>query len=348
MKRTSLFAAAFRKLAGLYALLAVVITLSFTIPPLIAQRQARESVESNGRLPQFVDQEIRPNVIVRVPADDNTLLGRIESFVSQRDDQYRRQLTLRLLEINGVMLLVTIAASYYLARYSLQPLQQTLDQQETFAAELAHELKTPLATALLELEDLQRSGKNLTTEQKKQVAQLVQDLKDVGTLTEQTLAMMAVEYTEAQQQFTTIGLQDSIERAQEMVAASAKSKHITITIEDIPTATIRGNEVQLRQLFVALLDNAIKYTPTDGSVTVRGAVKDGTVRIDVSDTGIGIPKELHEKIFQKFYQQDDAQGGTGLGLAIVRRIVEVHDGTITVESAPNKGATFSVRFPVVS
>lgn len=337
MKHSGVFQTAFRRLAGLYAALAVVVTLSFTVPPLIAQRQAHDEVNHMRRTPQFIEQNIGPDLVVR-----------IESYVSQRDEEFRQNLTLRILEINGFMLLLTIVASYFLARRSLQPLQETLDRQETFAAELAHELKTPLATALLELEEIKRTGGNLTGEQKKKLAELSRDIKEVGTLTEQTLALMAVEYTEQKSNFTHLDATAIITRVQKAVTAAARKKGLTVTVEPLPRATVLGNKTQLRQLFIILLDNAIKYTSKGGSITVEGRVSDGRLMVDVTDTGVGIAPDQHEKIFEKFYQGDGEARGSGLGLAIARRICETHGGSLQVQSILRRGSTFTVTLPVVT
>ena len=347
MKHTGIFQLAFRRLAGLYAVLAVVVTLSFTIPPIIAQQQAREHISDPERYPAFAQQIVGPGRGVVIIDDDTAITGRVKQFVSQRDDQFGRRLTTTILEINGAMLLVTIIASYFLARRSLQPLQEVLDQQETFAAELAHELKTPLATALLELEELKRSGKNLTTDQKKDLARITADIKGVGTLTEQTLSLMAVDYNESSQEFTDLDLNEVVEHARLAVCTQAKSKKIDLKINSLPDKKVAGNEIQLRQLFVALLDNAVKYTPNGGSVMVEGMMKGDRLIINVSDTGVGIPSELHDKIFAKFYQGDNGVSGSGLGLAIARRICDVHGGTIAVQSTPNKGAVFTVTLPLL-
>lgn len=111
-----------------------------------------------------------------------------------------------------------------------------------------------------------------------------------------------------------------------------------------------GDRGRLRQLFLNLIDNAIKYTPEGGSVTVTVAKQDGMALFRVADTGIGIPPEDIPKIFDRFYRVDKARsramGGTGLGLSIAKWIAELHRGTIIVESVPQKGSVFTVRLPV--
>ena len=109
--------------------------------------------------------------------------------------------------------------------------------------------------------------------------------------------------------------------------------------------TILADPDKLEQILINLLDNAIKFTPAGGRVTVDASDLGDRVRIDVKDTGIGIPPKDISRIFERFYRVDTARsrelGGTGLGLSIVKHIVQAHGGSVAVESTPGKGSTFS-------
>jgi signal transduction histidine kinase len=111
-----------------------------------------------------------------------------------------------------------------------------------------------------------------------------------------------------------------------------------------------GDRLRLRQLFLNVIDNAIKYTPEGGSVTLSVERKDGTAHFEVADTGIGIPADEIGKIFDRFYRVDKARsrelGGSGLGLSIAKWIAELHRGHIEVASDLQKGSTFTVVLPV--
>src|SRR5438445_5937758 len=120
---------------------------------------------------------------------------------------------------------------------------------------------------------------------------------------------------------------------------------------------IRGDEERLGQVFSNLLDNAIKYTPEQGTITIsaelgKAAPPPTMMEVSVADTGIGIPLQDLPRIFERFYRVDKARsrelGGTGLGLSIVKHLVEGHDGTVTVESLPGRGTKFRVRLPVAT
>jgi signal transduction histidine kinase len=124
----------------------------------------------------------------------------------------------------------------------------------------------------------------------------------------------------------------------------------TCDLHRLTGAVVQGNPDYLKQLFLILLDNAYKYTPADGEVAVTGAVEGRTVAVMVADTGIGIVPEEMSRVFERFYRATNAavRGGTGLGLAIARRITEQHGGTITVESAPDRGSRFTVHLPLLN
>jgi signal transduction histidine kinase len=114
--------------------------------------------------------------------------------------------------------------------------------------------------------------------------------------------------------------------------------------------TLYGDEELLRRMLLNLLDNAVKYTPAGGEISVVLARQNGNARLVVRDTGIGIPFAEQSNVFDRFYRVDKArsrsQGGTGLGLSIVSWIVEAHDGTVTLESTPEKGSKFIVELPL--
>jgi signal transduction histidine kinase len=130
----------------------------------------------------------------------------------------------------------------------------------------------------------------------------------------------------------------------------AESKHITVKLGTLDDALILGDAVRLRQLFLNLIDNAIKYTPEKGMVEISLFREGNNVKIRVKDTGMGIPAEDLSKIFDRFYRVDKARtrelGGSGLGLSISKWIVDIHNGTISVESEINLGSIFTVTFPL--
>jgi two-component system phosphate regulon sensor histidine kinase PhoR len=142
--------------------------------------------------------------------------------------------------------------------------------------------------------------------------------------------------------------------AQDMLSdfrVAVKEKDLTLIVQvppDLPP--VRGVPTHLRRMLDNLLGNALKFTPAGGCITVRLEQQGSDLVLQVSDTGIGIPDDKLEHIFERFYQVDGSvtrrYGGTGLGLAMVKEIVEAHDGSIDVESTLGEGSTFEVTLPV--
>jgi len=124
-----------------------------------------------------------------------------------------------------------------------------------------------------------------------------------------------------------------------------------LTLECLPAADLqyRGDEQLLRRLTLNLLDNAIRYTPPGGRITVALETSEAGVRIRIADTGVGIPPEHASHVFERFYRSDEARsraaGGFGLGLSIVKWIAEAHRGAVDCASAPGTGSTFTVTLP---
>ena len=145
-------------------------------------------------------------------------------------------------------------------------------------------------------------------------------------------------------------LKDLIEELYEDCEVLATKKQISIEVGKKEDISIQGDKVRLRQLFLNLIDNAIKYTPEKGRVSLQLERQNGFAKVQVADTGIGIPKEEQNKIFDRFYRVDKARsremGGSGLGLSIAKWIAELHHGRIEVESEPKHGSTFSVFLPI--
>ena len=134
-----------------------------------------------------------------------------------------------------------------------------------------------------------------------------------------------------------------------IIAAKAREGGVTLAAAVPPGLSVAADHDRLAQILINLVDNAVKYTPTGGAVTVRARPVGDHVEIAVSDTGVGIPRADLPRITERFYRVDRARsrelGGTGLGLAIVKKIAEEHGGSVGFKSKPGKGTTFEVRFP---
>src|SRR5690606_11017493 len=137
----------------------------------------------------------------------------------------------------------------------------------------------------------------------------------------------------------------------DVLSVLAQEKNVQLQAECLPVPPMPGDASQLKQALINLLDNALRHTPSGGSIFVRVNSRHGSIAISVEDTGPGIPSQHLPHLFERFYRVDQARdrqsGGTGLGLAIVKEIVEAHGGEIRAQSQVGKGTTFMITFPAM-
>ena len=145
-----------------------------------------------------------------------------------------------------------------------------------------------------------------------------------------------------------VSLREVLLDVAEMLRIVAEEKGLRVVLKEISEVSVMGDELSLNQLFFNLIDNAVKYTPADGTITIACHHEGSIARATIEDTGIGIEHQHHEHLFERFYRVEAARStaGTGLGLAICRSIVDAHQGKIDVESEPGRGAKFTVTLPV--
>jgi two-component system, OmpR family, phosphate regulon sensor histidine kinase PhoR len=238
-----------------------------------------------------------------------------------------------------------------LVMYDITRLRRLEQMRREFVANVSHELRTPLSSIKGFAETLQMGG----LEDKKHRADFVASIESqtdrMIKLVDDLLDLSTIESGQRKPTRVPLSLRDvAVSVQQELkMAAAKKNISVQVTIEDrLPL--ISADADQLRQVFFNLLDNALKYTPHQGTITL-GALMDGpSVRVFIQDTGPGIPSEDIPRIFERFYRVDKARsrdlGGTGLGLAIVKHIVEAHGGTVAVESRVGVGSTFFFILPL--
>jgi two-component system phosphate regulon sensor histidine kinase PhoR len=185
-----------------------------------------------------------------------------------------------------------------------------------------------------------------------QFLQVIQKHADRLTkIVEDLLALSKIESKEFYLKRERLPLSELIDDVSGFVKEAAQKKKISISRSIVPsTLEMMGDRSYLEQVFVNLLDNAIKYTPEGGRVTISAIEKDQReIQFSIEDNGIGIPREDIPRIFERFYRVDKGRsqelGGTGLGLSIVKHLVQAHGGRVWVESQPGKGSTFYFTLP---
>lgn len=263
--------------------------------------------------------------------------------------EIRTQLTTILVLVNFGILGIAGFAGYFLAGRTLRPIKEIMDEQNRFITDASHELKTPLTALRTEFEVAMLDGDKITPSQSKQL--IKSSFEEIVSL--QGLAENLIELTQQQKKrghlkLSDVSLLEIIEAALKKVVPLAKQKHITIN-NDVDDYILEGEHQSLTELFVILLDNAIKYNPQGSEVKLLSKKTDHHIQIVITDNGIGIDEKDLAHIFDRFYRADKSRSkiaGYGLGLAIAKEIVESHKGTITVESKPEQGTTFTLQFPL--
>ncbi|EXX87324.1 histidine kinase [Paenibacillus darwinianus] len=220
-----------------------------------------------------------------------------------------------------------------------------------FVANVSHELKTPIAAVKGFAETLLGGAVN-DPDTAKAFLQIIYDESErLNRLIGNILELSKVESRRVPLQFSPVELSSFTEKTLELLASEASRKGILLDAAVEPGLYAEADEDRLRQIMMNLLSNGINYTPEGGRVTVKVDGDDDHIRIRISDTGIGIPKKDLPRIFERFYRVDKARsrssGGTGLGLSIVKHLVELHKGTIAVDSTVGAGSTFTIELPVL-
>ena len=223
------------------------------------------------------------------------------------------------------------------------------NMRRDFVANVSHELKTPLTSINGFVETL-IINEDLPSDKRNRFLAIIQKESDrLKRLIEDILLLSSIE---SKNNLVTenVLLYNVFKEVHEMISYIADSKHIKIyyNFEDEKVA-IKAYGDYIKQLFLNLVDNAIKYTPEGGTVIINQFTRNDEITIEVIDNGVGIPKEDQDKIFQRFYRVDKARsrsvGGTGLGLAITKHIVNSLQGNISVESKLGEGSKFIVTIP---
>ncbi len=217
----------------------------------------------------------------------------------------------------------------------------SFERQQRFSASAAHELKTPLATMLVNLDVLDM-------EEKASAAQMERVLSIVRTNTERMIRLVdnlfQLTTEKSSEMCEDVPVDEMFAEILEELSAQLNAKHLSVSLSSLSGIKLTGNRTMLYRAMSNLVENAAKYNRENGSIFISASQQQEDVIIKIEDTGIGIPKEECERIFEPFYRVDQSRsrsiGGAGLGLALVKDIVEKHRGTIQVHSRAGQGSEF--------
>jgi two-component system sensor histidine kinase CiaH len=273
---------------------------------------------------------------------------RMPTLEDLRENEERIRLTL--IFINGFIFFFAGGAGYFLAGRTLRPIKEMLDEQNRFITDSSHELRTPLTALRSEMEASLLDDKLTTHEAKRLIASNLEEVINLQSLSDNLLQLAQYQKRKAEQYKAEVSLLQAIEDSLKTVTPIAKKKKITIKVK-IKDTMIYGDQSSLTQLFVILLENAIKYSKDKTEISILSKVVDHNLKVQIIDQGMGIEAKDLPHIFDRFYRADKSRtktdiSGYGLGLSIAQKIVELHKGAITVQSKIEKGTTFSVLLPI--
>jgi heavy metal sensor kinase len=233
----------------------------------------------------------------------------------------------------------------------LERLESAFNRITRFTADASHELRTPLAFMRTTTEVSLRTSRDVSEYREAQL-QILEELEKTSDLVEKLMLLARADAGVETLQRSRVNLADSLREACRQGRTLAEAKQVTFQ-EDIVKAPVivEGDPDGLRRLCLILIDNAVKYTPPQGLITVSLVSSNEFAVVEVRDTGIGIATEDLPYIFDRFYRADKARsrelGGVGLGLSIARWEAEAHGGSIAVQSIFGKGSVFEVRLPLI-
>jgi signal transduction histidine kinase len=278
-----------------------------------------------------------------------TIRDRVQELFEQQYELATGHLRNKLLIINLVVLGAASLASYFLAKRTLRPIEESLEEQRRFTADASHELRTPLTAMRSEIEVALR---NANTKPEEHVDILRSNLEEIHRLEELSRGLLRLARSESDARgvaWDVTPVSAIVDDAVRQVTPHAEKKHITLDRVDIG-GSWRGDKHGFVELLVILLDNAIKYSDEKTTVRIAGQASSRHVSVAVQDHGIGIKASDIPHIFDRFYRADSSRtrntvDGYGLGLPIAKQIVERFNGKISVVSAIGEGSIFTVTFP---
>ena len=261
------------------------------------------------------------------------------------------------LVLTGLGALVLAAAGgLFMSRRAMRPVQEAFGRQRTFIADASHELKTPLTLIRADAEVLSRGLSD--PEQARDNRELIDDLLGetdrMSAVLSDLLLLARLDAEKISVSREPFDLALVLSETSERFAARAVAEGKNLEVEHSGKLPARGDAERTGQILAALLDNALRFTPPEGTITVEGEVTDKRIKATVTDTGPGIPPESLDRIFERFYRADThsaartrgpSGGGSGLGLAIARDLARAQGGELIAENVPRGGARFALTLP---
>jgi signal transduction histidine kinase len=265
-----------------------------------------------------------------------------------RDDAVR-ELALITLFVAPVVLLGLGWSSYLVSEKATVQIKQTLATLRQFIADASHELYTPLTIVQAANETLSKDA-NVARWGGSELEISENALERMERMIEDLMLLSTVDVPISAEDRKIVALTPLLENIINQFRPKFELKNVALTYSAITEGVVFGDAAELERVFANLLENSWRYTAPTGKVAVRLSQEKNSIKIEVSDNGVGIPKESLPNIFDRFYRVDSSRsrssGGAGLGLSIAKAIVQSHSGSIEVTSEPGSGSTFSILLPL--
>lgn len=252
-----------------------------------------------------------------------------------------------LVTTNIIVIVISPLFAWYLTGKTLYPIEQSSLIQKRFVSDASHEMRTPLSIISGELELSLRKRRN-SKEYKKVIESVKEEIDKLSSLVSNLLFLSRGDNGRKNLNLTAVDITDILAVVVSKYTPKIKDKKISFKfIPPHKSVSVKGDEEMLTIAFGNLLENAIKYTPSKGKITLEAQIGRKNVIVRIKDTGKGIPNEDLGKIYNRFYRVEDytQEKGFGLGLSLVKSVIENHKGKIIVVSSPNKGSTFTISLP---
>lgn len=266
-------------------------------------------------------------------------------FLDVKEARFR--LISRLALINLGILIFAGGAGYFLAGRTLRPIKEALEEQNRFITDSSHELRTPLTTLRTEIEVCLMNKKLTLPQAKKALASNLEEVMQLQLLSDRLLELSIKEEKLNEYIFSDINIEEIINEAINKTKKLAENKKINLD-STVKPQKLHADREKLIELFVILIENAIKYNPKNSKIEIYSKKSRNHLVVFVKDNGKGIPKDELPHIFDRFYRTDNSRNasGFGLGLSIAKKITKEHGGNIKAESKLNQGSTFIVTLPI--
>lgn len=225
-------------------------------------------------------------------------------------------------------------------------LNSTVLLQKDFASNFSHEFKTPIASIKGYAEVL-KNDDTLSEKQRAKYLDIIIDESDrLVNLASSTLLMSKLDSEQYLENVKSVNIRNQLEESVILLDKSFEQKNIEVEMNTLPV-TVKGNPDMLKEVWINVITNAIRYNVPNGKVMIRSYYEGQSATVSITDTGVGMDEDTVARIFDKYYQsrREESKNGSGLGMSIVKRIVELSGGTIGVESKPGEGSTVTVRLP---